>query len=318
MESAEHQGRYHNPALLQEVQDLLALIPGDRWIDATVGDGGHAVALLQATTPVGRLLGIDADPEGLERARRRLRPFGDRVTLVNDNFANLERIAVRLRFHPIAAILFDLGLSSYQLEQASRGFSFRDASLDMRMSPDQRLTASDIVNTYSEEELSRVIATYGEEPRARRIARAIVRHRPIRTGQELAQVVERVVPRRGRRIHPATRSFQAIRMRVNDDLQNLESALGQAVRLLNQGGRLAVIAYHSLEDRLVKLFLRQESRNCICPPERPECTCEHKATIRVLTRKVIKPTADEIQRNPRVRSARLRVGAALGLGGTEN
>ena len=312
MESAEHRRKYHSPALIEEVKDLLALIPGDRWIDATVGDGGHAATLLEATAPNGEMLGIDADPESLKRARGRLQPFGSRVNLVNDNFANLAHIVQQHKFHPITAILLDLGLSSYQLDQASRGFSFRDASLDMRLDPNQQLTASDIVNTYSEEELRRVIATYGEEPQARRITRAIVRHRPIHTAQELAQVIESTVPRRGRRIHPATRTFQAIRMRVNDDLGNLESFLEQAVRALSQGGRLAVIAYHSLEDRIVKLFLRQESRDCICPPERPECICGHRATLRILTKKVIKPTADEIQRNPRVRSARLRAGTTLG------
>ena len=315
MESAEHRRNYHSPALIREVHDFLSLIPGDRWIDATVGDGGHATALLEATAPNGEMLGIDADPESLERARGRLQPFGNRVNLVNDNFANLERIVQQHKFHPITAILLDLGLSSYQLDDASRGFSFRDASLDMRMDPNQQLTASYIVNTYSEEELRRVIATYGEEPQARRIARAIVRYRPIYTAQELARVIESMVPRRGRRIHPATRSFQALRMRVNDDLENLESFLEQAVRVLNQGGRLAVIAYHSLEDRIVKLFFRQESRDCICPPERPQCVCGHRATLRILTKKVIKPTANEIQGNPRVRSARLRAGMTLGPGG---
>ncbi|MCZ6614878.1 MAG: 16S rRNA (cytosine(1402)-N(4))-methyltransferase RsmH [Chloroflexi bacterium] len=317
MKSAEYRGRYHSPALIREVHDLLALIPGDRWIDATVGDGGHAVTLLEATAPNGEMLGIDADPESLERARGRLQPFVNRINLVNDNFSNLASIVQQHRFHPVTAVLLDLGLSSYQLDQASRGFSFRDASLDMRLNPNQQLTASDIVNSYSEEELRRVIATYGEEPQARRIARAIVRHRPIYAAQELARVIEGAVPRRGRRIHPATRSFQALRIRVNGDLENLETFLEQAVRVLSQGGRLAVIAYHSLEDRIVKLFFRQESRDCICPPERPQCVCGHKATLRILTKKVIKPTADEIQENPRVRSARLRAGMTLGTGGPE-
>ena len=318
MKSAEHRGRYHSPVLIQEVHDLLALIPGDRWIDATVGDGGHAATLLEATAPNGEMLGIDADPESLERAHGRLQPFGNRVNLVNDNFANLANIVRQHKFHPITAILLDLGLSSHQLDQASRGFSFRDASLDMRLDPNQQLTASDIVNTYSAEELRQMIATYGEEPQARRIARAIVRHRPIHTAQELARVIESMVPRRGRRIHPATRTFQAIRMHVNDDLGNLESFLELAVRALSQGGRLAVIAYHSLEDRIVKLFFRQESRDCICPPERPQCTCGHRATLRILTKKVVKPTADEIQKNPRARSARLRAGMTLVPGGPED
>ena len=291
---------------------MLALRPDDRWVDATVGDGGHATSLLEPTLPNGRLLGLDADPEALERAHGRLQPFGQRVILVNENFSNLEQAVERHRFHPIAAILFDLGLSSFQLEQEHRGFSFHDPSpLDMRLDPSQRLTASDIVNTFSAQELAQVIATYGEEPQARRIATAIVQRRPLHTAQGLAQVIEAAVPRRGRRLHPATRTFQAIRMRVNNDLENLESALQQAIRVLKQGGRLAVIAYQSLEDRLVKVFLRRESRDCICPPEQPQCICGHKATIRILTKKPVRPTPEEVQENPRVRSARLRASATL-------
>ena len=317
MASSTSIGQYHRPALVSEVRELLALIPGDRWIDATVGEGGHAIALLEATPPNGQLLGIDADPEALEHTQTRLQSFSERVTLVNDNFTNLERIVERHQFHPIAAILFDLGLSSLQLDRESRGFSFReDSPLDMRLSPDQQLTAADIVNKSSAEELIRCIATFGEEPQARRIAMAIMRRRPIGTALELAQVIEKAVPRRGRRLHPATRTFQALRMQVNRDLECLESALLQSIRVLMHGGRLVVIGYHSLEDRIVKLFLRRESRDCICPPERPQCVCEHEATLRVLTKKVVRPTAEEIQGNPRVRSARLRAAATLVLEGT--
>lgn len=304
---------YHRPALLRETVEALSVGPGDRCVDATVGDGGHARALLEATSPDGQLLGIDADAQALERARTRLQPFAGRLTLVNDNFANLEEVVERHQFCPALAILMDLGLSSWQLEASGRGFSFReDVSLDMRLSPNQPITASDVVNSFTPEELTRVIATYGEEPQARRIALAIVRHRPIRTALQLAQAIEAAVPRRGRRLHPATRAFQAIRIVVNRELENLESALNQAVRVLARGGRLAVIAYHSLEDRLVKTFMLREARDCICPPEQPQCTCGHRATVTVLTKKVIKPSMEESHDNPRVRSARLRVCTALG------
>lgn len=306
----------HNPALLSEVGELLSLKAGDRCVDATVGDGGHATALLEATAPDGMLLGIDADPQALERAALRLEPFGDRVTLVNDNFSNLENVLEAHRFHPVSSVLMDLGLSSWQLESGERGFSFRDVTpLDMRLSPTQTITASDIVNTFSAVELAKVLSDFGEEPRARRIAQSIVRRRPIDTAQQLASAVEAVIPRRGRRIHPATRTFMAIRIAVNRELENLESALHQAVRVLARGGRLAVIAYHSLEDRIVKRFMGRESKDCVCPPQQIECTCGHKATVKVLTRRVVRPSDEEVQGNPRVRSARLRACEALGVSG---
>ena len=307
------QTAYHRPALVEEVVGLLDVKPGDRCVDSTIGDGGHAEAILKGTAPDGRLLGIDADPKSLQRAGERLRPYAERVVLCNDNFANLENVAEDSGFTPVMAVLMDLGLASWHYESGGRGFSFMEsAPLDMRLNPDQPISASDIVNTYSETELTDLISTYGEEPKARRIARAIVNNRPIRLASDLASAVEKVAPRRGRRIHPATRTFQAIRMVVNRELENLESALGQAVRILAKGGRLAVIAYHSLEDRVVKSFMRRESRDCICPPERMECACGHVATIRLLSRKVLKPTREEVLENPRIRSARLRACMALG------
>ena len=304
----------HSPALLSEVVELLSLNAGDRCVDATLGDGGHAAALLEATAPDGMLLGIDADPQALERAALRLEPFGDRVTLVNDNFSNLENVLEAHRFRPVSSVVMDLGLSSWQLESAERGFSFRDVTpLDMRLGPTQAVTASDIVNTSSEVDLTQLLFEFGEEPRARRIAQSIVRRRPIDTAQQLASVVEAVIPRRGRRIHPATRTFMAIRIAVNRELENLESALHQAVRVLERGGRLAVIAYHSLEDRIVKRFIVRESRNCVCPPQQIECACGHRATVKVLTRRVVRPSDEEVQGNPRIRSARLRACEALGV-----
>lgn len=306
----------HNPALLAEVGELLSLKAGDHCVDATVGDGGHTAALLEATAPDGMLLGIDADPQALERAALRLEPFGDRVTLVNDNFSNLENVLDVHHFRPVSSVLMDLGLSSWQLESSERGFSFRDDTpLDMRFGPTQTVTAADIVNTFSAAELAQVLFDFGEEPRARRIAQSIVRRRPIETAQQLASVVEAVIPRRGRRIHPATRTFMALRIVVNRELENLESALYQAVRVLARGGRLAVIAYHSLEDRIVKRFMGRESKDCVCPPQQIECTCGHQATVKVLTRRIVRPSDEEVQDNPRVRSARLRACEALGVSG---
>lgn len=298
--------------MIQEVRSFLSLLPGDTFIDATLGNGGHAASLLDMTAPNGELLGLDADPEMLVQAKNRLHPYNNRIILVNDNFSNLRSVAERVDFHPVAAVLFDLGLSSFHLDSESRGFSYKSLSpLDMRLNPSQSLTAADVVNTYSERELAQTIANYGEEPFAKRIATAIVKNRPIESSRELGQVIERVAPRRGRRLHPATRTFQAIRIQVNNEMENLESALRQAIKLLKEGGRLAIIAYHSLEDRIVKLFMRQESRDCICPPERALCTCDHKATMRIITKKVVKPQIQEIHGNRRARSARLRVGETL-------
>ncbi|MBI4300829.1 MAG: 16S rRNA (cytosine(1402)-N(4))-methyltransferase RsmH [Chloroflexi bacterium] len=299
----------HVPVLLDEVVAGLDVIPGGRYIDCTVGAGGHAEAILEASAPGGQLLGIDADPHAVSVTSARLRPYGSSVLLVNDNFRNLEAICTRYSFYPVHGVLFDLGISSLQLAGEGRGFSFRaEEPLDMRFSPDQRLTAADIVNTYFEEDLAEILRSYGEEPHNRRIAREIVAHRPLLTARELAQLIERMSGggRRGR-IHPATRTFMALRIAVNEELESLKSALEQATRLLGKGGRLAVISFHSLEDRVVKAFMHEESRECICPPGVPVCICGHQATLRLISRKAIMPSAEETERNPRSRSARLRV-----------
>lgn len=281
-------------------------------MDGTLGDAGHAVAMLEAIGPGGRLLGLDADGQALERARDRLQPYAGRAVLVNDNFANLGKLVRAQGLTPVSGVLLDLGLSSWQLDAARRGFSFRDAApLDMRLGEGQALTGAEVVNTYSQEDLADIIFRYGEEPHSRRIAQAIVRNRPVSTALELAQAIERAAPRHGQRVHPATRTFQAIRIYVNRDLENLQAALEGAVGVLKKGGRLVVIAYHSLEDGVVKEFMRREARDCICPPEQIQCVCGHKAAIRILTKKVVKPSAEEIGRNPRVRSARLRACAVL-------
>ncbi len=298
----------HVPVLLNEVLHYLQPRPGGTYIDATVGGGGHAEAILEASAPDGRLLGLDADPDALGRSHRRLHRFGRRVVLVQAHFDQLENIAHREGFVPADGILMDLGVSSDQLEDASRGFSFlKPGPLDMRMDPSLSHTAADLVNTLDEAELAHLIRRYGEEPHARRIARAIVRARPIYTTTELADLIARVVPRRPRqRLHPATRTFQALRIAINDELGALERALPQALRVLRPGGRLVVISFHSLEDRIVKHFFRREAQDCICPPRQPVCTCGHKAQVRILTRKPVTPGPEEIDRNPRSRSAKLR------------
>jgi 16S rRNA (cytosine1402-N4)-methyltransferase len=272
-----------------------------------VGGGGHASGILVASAPDGELLGIDADPLAVAWASEQLAEFGGRATLVQGNFADLEEIAWGHGFGSVDGILLDLGLSSLQLEAAERGFSFQlDGPLDMRFDPNKTTTAADLVNSLSTEELAGLLSRYGEEPQARRIARAIVAERPINTTGELAALVERTVGRR-RRIHPATRTFQALRMAVNEELKCLAEALPQALGLLVPGGRLAVISFHSLEDRLVKRFFRTEAQDCLCPPEVPVCTCGHRAALGIVTKRPIRPSAEEEAANPRSRSAKLRV-----------
>lgn len=297
----------HQPVLYQEVLKGLRPRSGGRYLDATVGGGGHAQGLLEASSPDGLLLALDADPAALEVARQRLTPYGERVILVHANFARLAETADRHGFRPVDGILMDLGLSSLQLADAARGFSFQhDGPLDMRFDPSRGETAAGLVNRLSEAELADLLWRYGDEPAARRIARAILAARPVATTAQLAEVVSNAVPGR-RHHHKATRAFQALRVAVNRELEHLEAALPQAVDLLAPGGRLAVIAFHSLEDRIVKELFRNESRDCLCPPTILECICGHRATLRLITRRPLRPSQEEVQRNPRSRSARLRI-----------
>ena len=297
----------HIPVLTREVVENLSVQPGGRYIDCTLGSGGHAQSILEHSSPGGQLLGIDADPNAIKASADRLKSFNRSLLLVNDNFVNLKDICVKYDYFPVHGILFDLGLSSVQLEEEGRGFSFQlDSPLDMRFSPAQRISAYDIVNSYSEVDLARILKTYGEEINSRQIAKKLVQKRPIRTTTELAGIVEEAVGGRHGKIHPATRTFQALRIVVNHEMENLEDALNQAVSLLGFGGRLAVISYHSLEDRIVKHFLQRESKDCICPPEAIKCTCGHKASLKIITRKIITPTFAEVELNPRSRSAKLR------------
>jgi 16S rRNA (cytosine1402-N4)-methyltransferase len=293
--------------MLNECIGSLQIQRGGRYIDCTVGGGGHAAAIMEECSPGGQLLGIDADPSAITVAKKKLKTYGGDAILLNENFKYLDSICSRYNFKPVNGILFDLGMSSLQLDEAGRGFSFKqDSPLDMRFSDSQTLTAADIINTYSESELSGLLNKYGEERKSRQIAGRIVARRPLRTTLELSQVVEQAVGGIRGRIHPATRTFQALRIAVNGELENLELALNQAVDLLGSGSRLVVISYHSLEDRLVKSLFRRESQWCICPPGMPTCICGHMPRLMVVTKKPLKPSAAEVRSNPRSRSARMR------------
>ena len=297
----------HVPVLCREVLTGLLVRPGGRYIDATIGAGGHAAGILDTSTPNGRLLGLDADPEAVTFARRALQQFGDRALVVVGNFRDLQAVAVAHGFEQVDGVLMDLGFSSRQLAAAERGFSFdQDGPLDMRLNPNQGQTAAELIRDLSETELADLFWRYGEERYSRRIARAIIATRPVTTTGQLAELIARTVGRR-EKIHPATRVFQALRIAVNDELGALAKALPQARNLVRPGGRLAVIAFHSLEDRLVKQFYQEEARDCICPPDIPMCVCGHRATLGIITRKPIRPSDEEVNRNPRSRSARLRI-----------
>jgi 16S rRNA (cytosine1402-N4)-methyltransferase len=304
---------FHTSVLLDEAIRFLAVQPGGRYIDCTVGAGGHARAILQESSPGGLVLGLDADPHAIAFARGSLEDYGDAVQLVNENFRNLGRVAEEHNFTPVHGILFDLGISSMQLAEEERGFSFQsDAPLDMRFSASQLITAADIVNGYSQQDLANLIWEFGEERFSRRIASAIVRDRPLRTTMELATLIARVVPSARRsRINPATKTFQALRIAVNEELSALTAGLEQAIGLLGAGGRVVVISFHSLEDRIVKQYFQRESKDCICPPEQPTCTCGHRASLKIITKRPVSPSLAEVERNPRSRSAHLRAAERL-------
>jgi len=304
----------HTPVLYQNVLSALQLRPGERYIDGTVGAGGHASGILSGSSPDGLLLGLDRDPAALTIAANTLAPFEGRYFLRHSSYAQMSERAAELGWENVYGVLLDLGLSSMQLADPARGFSFlQDGPLDMRFDPRAELTAADLVNTLNENELVQILSEYGEEPRSRTVARAIVASRPISTTGELVEIVVRSAGRTRRGLHPATRTFQALRIAVNRELDALESGLQAALGLLRPGGRIAVIAFHSLEDRIVKQFFNRERQDCVCPPEQPVCTCGHQATLKVITRRPERPAQSEIEWNPRSRSARLRVAERLPL-----
>ena len=309
----------HLPVLAEEVMLMLAPAPGSLQIDATLGGGGHTERILEANHPDGRLLGLDADGAAVARVRDRLDPrFGDRLVLRQANFRELATVAPAAGFAVVDGCLFDLGLSSFQLADTDRGFGFRAGGpLDMRFDAARGVPVAELLATLDADELTELFRRYGEEPKAARIARAVVdarRTAPVATAQELAALVERVLPpnpRAPRRTHPATRVFQALRIAVNEELEALEAGLAAALDLLRPGGRLVVLSYHSLEDRIVKRLFQAERRGCVCPPKVPICVCGRNPRLRLVTRPSLTPSAAEIAANPRARSARLRAAERL-------
>jgi 16S rRNA (cytosine1402-N4)-methyltransferase len=302
---------FHKPVMVREILESLRCKAGRIYVDGTVGGGGHALAILRASSPDGILLGIDQDDDALSESEKILQAFGERKILVKGNFADLDRILARLHIGAVDGLLLDLGVSSHQLDTVERGFSFSsDAPLDMRMDRGRKVRASDLVNGLAEKELARIIREYGEEIKAAKIARAIAERRklaPLKTTSELASLIAKALGGAvRRRIHPATRTFQALRIAVNEELKNLHGAIFRSVPCLKKGGRFSIISFHSLEDRIVKNAFRSLEKGCICPSDFPVCSCGRKPQLKVLTKRPVSPGPGEIEENPRSRSAKLR------------
>ncbi len=298
----------HVSVLYHEIIAALAPKPSGRYVDGTVGAGGHAWGILNASKPDGQLLGFDLDPQALVIAHQRLSLFPDRVFLVQASYTRIQEEIQKLGWESVDGIIFDLGVSSMQMDSHERGFSFRfDSPLDMRFGATDQTSAADLINKLSEADLADIIWKYGEERFARKIAHFICESRPLSTTFQLAKLTEKAYGKSSSKIHPATRTFQAFRIAVNQELAAIENTLPRAIEILKPGGRMAVISFHSLEDRIAKTIFRRESRDCLCPPEQMICTCKHKATIKEINRKPIEPTIEEKERNPRARSAKLRI-----------
>ena len=302
----------HIPVLYREIMDIMAPKAGETFVDCTLGGGGHSKGFLERTSPNGRLIGIDQDLEALEAAKENLAQFGERVSYIHSNYENLSEILVKEAPEGVDGILFDIGVSSHQLDDAERGFSYmHDAPLDMRMDQTKDFSAYEVVNRYSEDELYRIIRDYGEENWAKRIAQFIVEKRKIKaieTTGELVDIIKAAIPKKARMdgSHPAKRTFQAIRIEVNGELEVLEKTIEQAVKNLKKGGRLGIISFHSLEDRIVKEKFKYLAAKCICPPEMPICCCNKVAEVKILTKKPITAQNDELMSNSRAKSAKFR------------
>ncbi|MTI81415.1 MAG: 16S rRNA (cytosine(1402)-N(4))-methyltransferase RsmH [Firmicutes bacterium] len=309
---------FHVPVLRDEVLKNLKLKSGGIYVDCTLGGAGHSREILERTTPSGRLIGIDQDPQALKAAREKLEQFGERVITVQSNFSRLSAVLQELNISEVDGVLFDLGVSSPQLDNPERGFSYmHDAPLDMRMSPENPLAAKELINELPASELSSIISEYGEERWASRIAKFIVEERekkPLTTTLELVEVIKKAIPAGARRTgpHPAKRTFQAIRIAVNKELDILKDSFGQALEVLRPGGRLCVITFHSLEDRITKEVFKYMAKDCVCPPELPVCKCDKKKEVKIITRKPVTASEEELEQNPRARSAKLRVAEKIG------
>ncbi len=298
----------HQPVLYQQIIDHLQPKSPGKYVDGTIGAGGHAAAILTASAPEGCLLGLDVDQSALEIVKARITTDANRLILKQGSYSHLHQHLQDLGWKCVNGILLDLGVSSMQLDHPERGFSFsKTAPLDMRFDPSKGITASQLLDKLDHRQIAKMLREYGEEPRAESIAASIVKNRPIRTTSELAKIVANVYGDKHYRIHPATRTFQAIRIATNSELEGLKEGLIRCISGLCSGGRLAVISFHSLEDRIVKQYFHHESRDCVCPPQQVRCTCNHKSILKVITKKVITPSKEEIAHNPRARSAKLRV-----------
>lgn len=312
MNAVHGQEAPHRPVLYQETIQYLTAKQAKRFLDCTAGAGGHSEGLLLQSSPDSELIALDLDSHAIQLSQERLKPFGNRAKVVQASYLDAPKVLQEVGWDGVDGIVMDLGVSSMQLDQADRGFSFRyDAPLDMRFDPSKGQSAADLVNTLNEAELANILWEYGEEKFSRRIARAILKARPLYTTFELAEVVRKAVGKTREQQDPATRSFQALRIAVNDELESITQAVPSLIETLKTQGRIAIISFHSLEDRIIKNVFRQESTDCLCPPEKLICDCGHSATIKVLTKRPITATEDELQSNPRSRSAKLRVAEKL-------
>ncbi|MFD2170828.1 16S rRNA (cytosine(1402)-N(4))-methyltransferase RsmH [Tumebacillus lipolyticus] len=308
---------HHVSVFANEAVEALQPKPNHIYVDCTLGGAGHSGRILQTSSPTGRLIAIDQDLTAIANAEKVLAPYGDRFTIVHSNFRRLEEIVQEQGLSGVDGVLFDLGVSSPQLDEGERGFSYQhDAPLDMRMDKTQPFTAHDLVNSYSQDELSKILFEYAEEKWSKRIAEFIVRERAkgsIETTGQLVEIIKAAIPAGARREgpHPAKRTFQAIRIAVNDELNVFAEAIQQAIRVLNPGGRVAIITFHSLEDRIAKLALQDAAKGCICPPQLPICQCNNEPKVKLVSRKPILPSEEELAHNPRARSAKLRIAEKL-------